>query len=100
MSFGQKGAAPMGTRCAPPVGKFHGTSMISDIVAIFYPFSQFCEINIFLLSLQQQPNTAPNLFQRGVEHGKYANAGRRDEAPRAARAAGAPVAAGRQPGPA
>ena len=41
------------------------------IVAIFYPFSQFCEINVFLLSLQTQPNTAPNLFQRGVEYGKY-----------------------------
>ena len=43
----------------------------SIIVAIFYPFSQFCEINIFLLSLQTQPNTAPNIFQRGVEYGKY-----------------------------
>ena len=42
-----------------------------DVVAIFYPFSQFCEINISLLSLQKQPNTAPNLFQRGVEYGKY-----------------------------
>ena len=42
------------------------------IVAIFYPFSQFCEIDISLLSLQKQPNTAPNLFQRGVEYGKYA----------------------------
>ena len=42
------------------------------IVAIFYPFSQFCEISISLLSLQKQPNTAPNLFQRGVEYGKYA----------------------------
>ena len=41
------------------------------IVAIFYPFSQFCEINLSLLSLQTQPNTAPNLFQRGVEYGKY-----------------------------
>ena len=41
------------------------------IVAIFYPFSQFCEINVSLLSLQNQPNTAPNLFQRGVEYGKY-----------------------------
>ena len=29
------------------------------IVAIFYPFSQFCEINISLLSLQRQPKTAP-----------------------------------------
>ena len=45
--------------------------MCQDIVAIFYPFSQFCEINISLLSLQTQPNTAPNLFQRGVEYGKY-----------------------------
>ena len=35
------------------------------IVAIFYPFSQFREIGISLLSLQTQPNT-PNLFQRGV----------------------------------
>ena len=41
------------------------------IVAIFYPFSQFCEIDISLLSLQKQPNTAPNLFQRGGEYGKY-----------------------------
>ena len=41
------------------------------IVAIFYPFSQFCEIYVSLLSLQKQPETAPNLFQRGVEYGKY-----------------------------
>ena len=41
------------------------------VVAIFYPLSQFCRIGISLLSLQKQPNTAPNLFQRGVEHGKY-----------------------------
>ena len=41
------------------------------IVAIFYPFSQFCEIIISLLSLQTQPNAAPNLVQRGVEYGKY-----------------------------
>ena len=40
-------------------------------VAIFCPFSQFCEIGISLLSLQKQPNTALNLFQRGVEYGKY-----------------------------
>ena len=46
--------------------------MLTDvIVVIFYPFSQFCEINISLLSLQTQPKTAPNLFQRGVEYGKY-----------------------------
>ena len=43
-----------------------------NIVAIFYPFSQFCEIGISLLSLQKQPNTAPHLFQRGVDYGKYA----------------------------
>ena len=43
------------------------------IVAIFYPFSQVCEISISLLSLQKQPNTAPNLFQRGAEYGKYVN---------------------------
>ena len=40
-------------------------------VAIFCPFSQFCEIDIVLLSLQKQPNAAPSLFQRGVEYGKY-----------------------------
>ena len=40
-----------------------------------YPFSQFCEMNISLLSLQTQPNTAPNLFQRGVEYGKYDGVG-------------------------
>ena len=43
------------------------------VVAIFYSFSQFCEIlYISLLSLQTQPNAAPNLFQREVEYGKYA----------------------------
>ena len=41
------------------------------IVAIFYPFSQFCEINISPLSLQTQPNTAPDLFQTEVEYGEY-----------------------------
>ena len=44
---------------------------ITIIVAIFYPFGQFCEINISLPSLQKQPDAAPNLFQRGVEYGKY-----------------------------
>ena len=47
------------------------SSCMCIIVAIFYPFSQFCEIGISLLSLQKQSNTAPNLFQRGVEYGKY-----------------------------
>ena len=56
----------------------------TPIVAIFYPFSQFCEINISLLSLQKQPNTAPNLFQRGVEYGKY------DPPPRLTRPSPAP----------
>ena len=50
---------------------FPGQSYAIIIVAIFYPFSQFCEINISLLSLQKQPSTAPNLFQRRVEYGKY-----------------------------
>ena len=45
------------------------------ILAIFYPFSQFCEINTSLLSLQKQPNTAPNLFQRRVEYGEYDRVG-------------------------
>ena len=40
------------------------------ILAIFYPFSQFCEIGISLLSLYKQPKTAPYLFQRGVDYGK------------------------------
>ena len=42
-----------------------------DIVAIFDPFGQFCEISISLLSLQTQPNTAQYILQRGVEYGKY-----------------------------
>ena len=41
------------------------------ILAIFHPFSQFCEIDVSLLSLQNQPKTAPNRFQRGVEYGKH-----------------------------
>ena len=47
------------------------THLSKCIVDIFYPFSQFCEKHISLLSLQTQPKTAPNLFQRGVEYGKY-----------------------------
>ena len=44
----------------------------TDSVAMFYPFSQFCEIDTCLLSLQKQPKPAPNLFQRGgVEYVKY-----------------------------
>ena len=43
------------------------------MVAIFCPFGLFCEIGISLLSLQKQPKTAPHLFQRGVEYGKYEN---------------------------
>ena len=42
---------------------------------LFYPFNQFCEIIFSLLSLQKQPNAAPNLFQRGVEYGKYVHSG-------------------------
>ena len=56
---------------SPPQGVMLMIMMIIFIVAIFYPFGQFCEIYISLLSLQKQPNTAPNLFQRGVEYGKY-----------------------------
>ena len=53
--------------CLPPPAEsfFPQISRGISIVAIFYPFSQFCEINTSLLSLQTQPNTAPNLFQRG-----------------------------------
>ena len=43
----------------------------SDIVAIFYPFSQFCEIDVSPPSLQSRPKTAPHLFQRVVEYGEY-----------------------------
>ena len=60
--------------CSPPRGGW-GEDLALSIVAMFYPFSQFCEMNISLLSLQKQPNTAPNLFQRGVEYGKYAGGG-------------------------
>ena len=35
------------------------------IVAIFYPFSQFCEMNISLPSLQKEPNTAPTYISEG-----------------------------------
>ena len=45
--------------------------LVVVMAAIFYPFSQFCEIVISLPSLQKQPKTAPNLFQRGVDYGKY-----------------------------
>ena len=55
----------------PPARPRGGGAYNSYIVAIFYPFRQFCEIDVSLLSLQQQPHTAPNLFQRGVEYGKY-----------------------------
>ena len=58
-------------------------------VAIFCPFHQFCEIGISLLSLQTQPNTAPNLFQRGVDYGKYEDH-QQETLPRQVRA-GAPV---------
>ena len=48
-----------------------GLIRFSIIAAIFYPFSQFCEIGTSSLSLQNQPKTAPNLFQRGVEYAVY-----------------------------
>ena len=50
------------------------------IVAIFCPFSQFCEIGISLLSLQKQPKTALNLFQTEVDYGKYGPARRMSSA--------------------
>ena len=56
---------------APLAAKGAFAQCQETIVAIFYPFSQFCEIDISLLGLQTQPNTAQNLFQRGVEYGKY-----------------------------
>ena len=59
--------ASRGRRLGRAIGGGHRIGM----VAIFCPFGLFFEINISLLSLQKQPNTAPNLFQRGVEYGKY-----------------------------
>ena len=38
---------------------------ISDIVAIFYPFSQFCEIDVSLPSLQNQPKHSPKSISEG-----------------------------------
>ena len=40
-------------------------------VTIFYLFGQLYEIDLSLLIPQKQPKQLPNLFQRGVEHGKY-----------------------------
>ena len=37
----------------------------SCIVAIFYPFGQFCEIIIFFLSLQKQPKESPKSISEG-----------------------------------
>ena len=54
-----------GARRHPPRQRAAGGAR-EVILAIFYPFSQFCEINVFLQSLQKQPNTAPNLFQRAA----------------------------------
>ena len=61
---------PSGPPSRPPLSApaKRGTS---PIVAIFYPFSQCCEIEISPLSLQKQPKASPNLFERGVEYGKY-----------------------------
>ena len=52
-------------------GGRYGCHILVAMVAIFCPLCLFCEIVSSLLSLQKQPNTAPNLFQRGVEYGKY-----------------------------
>ena len=48
-----------------------GYNYITIILAIFCPFSPFCEIDVSLPSLQKQHDTAPNIFQRGVEYGEY-----------------------------
>ena len=47
----------------------------SNLVATFYPFSQFCEIGICPPSLEKQPKTARNLFQRRVKYGKWDRGG-------------------------
>ena len=72
IALSRERAAPLIARaaCAKSWGSCVYPSALS-IVAIFYPFGQFCELNISLLSLQTQLNTAPNLFQRGVEYGEY-----------------------------
>ena len=68
-------AAPLAltpfVRSQETTGTAPGRPHAHVIVAICYPFSQFCEIKVSLLSLQTQPNTAPILFQKGVEYGKY-----------------------------
>jgi hypothetical protein len=48
-----------------------GVSEKTLIAAIFYTFSQFCEIGTSSLSLQKEQKTDPSLFQRGVEYGRY-----------------------------
>ena len=42
--------------------------MPTSIVAIFYPFSQYCEINISLLSLQKQPKRALDVEHAHLGH--------------------------------
>ena len=37
-------------------------------------YSQFCEISTSLLSLQKQQQTSRNLFQRGLDYGKFGSA--------------------------
>ena len=68
---------------SPP---FPGQESSQIIVAILYPSSQCCEIDGGLPSLQKQPKTASNLFQRGVEYGKGADSaplsGRKNSFPR------------------
>ena len=55
------------------ISELGSTGGIRDfiVVAIIYPFSQSCEIRISPLGLQSQRETASNLFQRGVEYGRY-----------------------------
>ena len=66
---GAAAKAAAATKAFSPLG---GLTVSVLPVAIFFLFSQFCEADISFLSLQKQPNTASNLFQRGVEYGKFA----------------------------
>ena len=50
--------------CVPP------RSAEDTAAATFYPFGQFCEIDISPPSLEKQPKTAADPSQRGVEYGE------------------------------
>ena len=60
-----------GGGCPHPAAEEDQRACKKDIVAIFYPFSQFCEIGISSLSLQKERKTDLSLFHGGVECAMY-----------------------------